>query len=96
MFSTTKRTCTSTAVREYVRAQQCAAASYWNPCFYDPPPHPRSGTAPSHAPCWPSLALAAGPVLSPGRAWRHRAAAGGRVALGRAVAKGDILKPPQM
>ena len=70
------------------------------PCFYDPPPYRGPGTAPFDAPSSPlaefgvsARSFAGDPEgCCVGRAWRGRAAADGRVELGRAVPKRGILK----
>ena len=85
------------AVREFVHAEVVLCIGLGFPRFYDPPPYRGPGTAHFDARRLSSLAL--GPVFADeilcrvGRAWRGRATEGGRMALGRAVPQGGILKP---
>ena len=99
------------AVRDFVDADVTtllhrSGISMFFPCFYDPPPYLGQGQLLSTLPAPSSRCLALGPVLSPatpradgccvGWTWHGRAAAGGRVPLGRAVPERGIPKPTKM
>ena len=70
------------------------------PCYSDPPLCQGPGTAPFDAPRSPPAEFGVGAFsfagdpegCCMGRAWRGRAAAGGRVGLGRAVPKRGMVK----
>ena len=99
----------SRSVREFVDADvimllRCLGISMLFPCFYDPPPYRGPRTAPFDAPRSPLAEFGVGARsfagdpegFCVGRAWHGRAAAGDRVALGRAVPKRGILEATQM
>ena len=93
------------ACPDYGHEGFCCCIVQGLPCFYDPPPYRGSGTAHFDARFDRGTSSLVGArsfadktyrYVRVGRAWRGRAAAGGRVALGRAVPKRGILTPPQM
>ena len=92
-------------MREFVHADvmlphRIGIFMFFSPCFYDPSPHRRPGTGHFDAPRSPLTEFGVGARsfagdpegCCVGRAWRGRAAADGRVELGRAVPKRGILK----